>query len=383
MSSGDDVTVVWVAPPPAASTGTSSGSGARDGREDAERALEQWARARGLRIVTAGAAGGDAGHALRVDLAIGERVEKELVRAREAIAALEADAAERALARAEALLHEHPELPQAAWLRAEVHRSWAARWTRIEPRDDQRAQLAWQDAEALDGGRVAGVGEVAFTPRPRTAALLTVQGAPGRRVVARFDGSELAGATSADGVIAYPLEVPAAEHQLVVTLDGDAVFASWVSIAAGSPGTPRPTIPVRIGDDGPCTASALSGVSLAGTSRAARTSREPGEVRAPGVTCDRWVAAAPSERRGAVLVARCAGSTCGSFVEWRSDGGLLASAPGDSRAPDSREGLPAWATWTAIGVGAVAAATIAVIATGVLETRPTEERFVAGGVRIE
>ena len=36
-----------------------------------------------------------------------------------------------------------------------------------------------------------------------------------------------------------------------------------------------------------------------------------------------------------------------------------------------------------VGVGAVAATTITLIATGVFESRPTESRFVAGGVRVE
>lgn len=130
MSGGDDVTVVWVAPEGAAPAGVRSGPG--DGREDASRALVEWGRARGLRIVTASERVG--GGALRVDPSIADHVENELDRARDAISALDADAAERALARAEALLREHPELPQAAWLRAEVHRAWAARFTRIEPR---------------------------------------------------------------------------------------------------------------------------------------------------------------------------------------------------------------------------------------------------------
>ena len=44
---------------------------------------------------------------------------------------------------------------------------------------------------------------------------------------------------------------------------------------------------------------------------------------------------------------------------------------------------PAWATWTAVGVGAALATTLTLVATGVFESRPTEPRFVAGGVRTE
>ena len=355
MSGADDVTVVWVEP--------------AEGRDDALRAVAEWGRARGLKVLVA--AEGTGASAVKVDFAIADRVEKELDRAREAIAALDADVAERALARADAILREHPELPQASWLRAEVHRSWAARWTRVEPRDDVRAQIAWQDADALDGGRAAGIGEVSFPPRPKASATLTVQGGGSRAVVARLDGVALAGAI-AEGTLSYPIDVPAAEHHLVVSLDGETVFAAWVAIASTPtrPASPRPNIAIRIGDDGACSAASFVGVA-----------REGSGVRAANVSCDHWVAAAPAVQRGVVLVARCERSTCGPFLEWRSEssfGGL----PDRPIAPRGAA-WPAWATWTAIGVGAVAATTITLIATGVFESRPTEPRFVAGGVRTE
>jgi hypothetical protein len=362
----DDVTVVWIAPERGPTAGPHAGPG--DGREDATRALAEWGRARGLRILSARESTGDG--VARIDFTIADRVEKELDRAREATAALDADVAERALARAETLLREHPELPQAAWLRAEVHRNWAARWSRVDPRDDQRAQAAWEEADALDGGRAPGVGEVAFPMRARTAAAIAVHGAANRNVVARLDGTALAGTTSAEGVTTYTLDVAPAEHQLVVSLDGDPVFASWLSIAPSGAGSPRPSIPIHVGDDGACSASSLGAVT-----------RDGAGVRAQGVTCDHWVAAMPAERRGAVLVARCAQSACGPFLEWRSEGGF---APGrDTPVAPHGGSWPAWATWTALGVGAVAATTITLIATGVFESRPTEPRFVAGGVRVE
>jgi hypothetical protein len=368
VSGGDDVTVVWLAPDPAP-VGAPGASGVPSERDDAARALAEWGRARGLRILsaTAGARSGP----LTIDFTIADRVEKELDRAREATAALAADVAAPALARAETLLRDHPELPQAAWLRAEVHRSWAARWSRVEPRDDQRAQLAWQEADALDGGRAAGIGEVAFPARPRSATTLTVSGASSQKVIARLDGAEIAGTASADGVTTYALDVPAAEHHLVISVDGDVAFASWVAIAPTNAGSPRPTIPIHVGDDGACSASSLDRVTRA----------TDGSVHAGGVTCDHWVAAVPAERRGAVLVARCERSACGPFLEWRSE-----SAFGTQSSPPlvAHHGpWPAWATWTAIGVGALAATTIALVASGVLESHPTEQRFVAGGVRVE
>lgn len=376
MSGGDDVTVVWIAPDGAVTAGPRSGAEPGGGeRDDAARALTGWARARGLRLVDA--TGGSLSGPPTIDLTVADRVEKELERAREATAALDADAAERALARAEALLRDHPELPQAAWLRAEVHRSWAARWSRVEPRDDQRAQLAWQEADALDGGRAAGIGEVAFPPRPRTAVTLTVQGVPSPKVVARLDGTELTGTSSSDGAITYALDVPPAEHQLVITIDGHVAFASWVAIAEPAAGAARATIPIHIGDDGACSAASLATV----TRTAPGPGADAGAVRASGVTCEHWVAAVPAERRGAVLVARCERSACGPFLEWRSEGAF--GAPGPPLVVPHGGPWPAWATWTAVGVGAALATTIALVASGVFESHPTEQRFVAGGVRVE
>lgn len=364
MSGADDVTVVWVAP--------DGGSGARsspgDGHDDATRAVFEWARARGLRIRAATVS--SRGALENLDLTIADRVEKELDRAREATAALDADVAERALARAETLLREHPELPQAAWLRAEVHRSWAARWTRVEPRDDGRAQVAWQDADALDGGRAAGIGEVAFPPRPRIAATLAVQGVSSQRVVARLDGHELTASVTAS-TTTYALDVAPTEHQIVVTVDGETVFASWVAISDAP--TVAPVITVRVSRESACAASSFGGVSADGA----------GGVRAPGVGCDHWVAALPTERPGAVLVARCERAACGPLLEWRVSGALDATAGVAPPHVQRGGGWPAWATWTVLGVGAVTATTITLIATGVFESRPTEQRFVAGGVRVE
>lgn len=346
MTTPDDVAVVWIEQ--------------AEVPTDAQRAITDWARARGLKVLSTSDTPRAKGP--RLDPALADRLEKELDRAREAIAALDADQADRALARAEALVREHPELPQAAWLRAEIHRSWAARWARLEPRDDARAESAWQDAQALDGGRAAGVGEIAFPARAKVPVTFRVPGP----VVVLLDGIALP--PSADG--AFAIDVTPAEHQLVVMVDGETVFAEWVAIAALPAGAPRAVIPIVIGDQGACAASSFGGVLREGTS-----------VRAESVACGQWVAVVATERRGAILVARCARDACGPFVEWRSESSL-ASGPNRASAPH-RGGWPAWATWTAVGVGAVAATTITLIATGVLESRPIETRFVNGGVRTE
>lgn len=354
----DDATVVWLAPGPP--------------HADAARALAEWGRARGLRLTPAGGAASTPTTSLAVDLSVSDRVDKELARAREAIAALDADTAERSLARAEALLREHPELPQAPWLRAEVERAWASRWLRVEPKDPTRAQVAWQEADALDGGRVAGIGEVGAPKRAPTRVVLRVSGAaPG--AVVRIDGSEVPQAAN--------LSLLPGEHQVVVANGNAPIFASWVSvpIVSEAPGAPPTSIDVRLGDDRGCGPEAFA---------RARLDRE--SVHAPGVRCERWIAAAPGPRPDTIYVARCERDSCGPLIEWRewrvksSARGLEPQvASSSSSKSESTSKWPAWATWTLIGLGAAAATTLTLVATGALDSHPVEPRFVAGGVKIE
>jgi hypothetical protein len=330
-----------------------------DVREDAVRALDAWARTRGVELALPRRRGASpVSRPPEADPSVADRVEKELDRARAAVSAEDADATERALARAEALLRAHPELPQAAWLRAEVERAWSVRWLRVAPRDAARARAAWEAADGLDGGRVAGVGETAFPPPPRSKVRLLVGGArPG--VVLRVDGRSVE--PSAPGE--YDAELAPGEHQVVVTAGARVAFASWVALAGARPEAIRVDV-----DDGACEEGASVGARV-----------ESGVVQASGVGCARWIAAVPGARRGAVLVARCERDACGPLLEWRME--LL---PERGVGPERRRATwPSWATWTLVGAGAVSALAVGLVATGALETRPVVQRFVTGGVREE
>jgi hypothetical protein len=329
-------------------------------REDAVRALSEWARARGVHLETLQSRSASP----PLDHSIAERVEKELDRARLAIGATDADGAERALARAESLLREHAELPEAAWLRAEVERTWSARWLRVELRDEARARTAWENAEALDGGRVAGVGETAFPPRRKVKTSIVVRGG-GPQLVVWLDGAPIAPRTGAqeDGVV-YPIEIAPAEHQLLATVDGRVVFASWIAIAG-----PEPPTHIAVSESAACERDQFAAVG-----------HENGRVHAAGVTCPQWIAAIPSERRGAVLVARCERDACGPVLEWRVE---RIPTHGPPQAHGTHAGWPKWATWALVGIGAVTATSVALIATGVFESRPVEPRFIVGGARQE
>ena len=283
----DDATVVWIA--------TEDG---RSPREDSVRALAGWARARGVTLAPP-----DPGAArIKVDFVFGERVERELEKAREAIAALDADAAERALSRGEAMLREHPELPQAAWLRAEISRGWASRWARVAPKDDARAQAAAQDADALDEGRALGIGETKAPKRPDVPLSIVVGGVAARDVVVRLDGRVLPGRASGTDMT-FGASVADAEHQLVVYLEGEPAFASWVTTS-----TATTEVKLDLGDIGVCSVGAFHTVK-----------RDGNAVRANGVGCPRWIAVVEGAA-GSVSVARCEGASCGPLVEWRTGG---------------------------------------------------------------
>jgi hypothetical protein len=336
--------VVWLAAHEAAPT------------NDAKRALGAWANTRGVTLALPGAEGAPG---IAIDWTAAEQVERGLARVRDALAGLEFDAAERELARAEASLRDHPELPQAAWLRAEVARAWSVRWLRGG--DEERAKRAWQRAAGLDGGREAGLGEKAFAPDAAITATIRLKDAE------RADGAKL----RLDGEIIAPGEVKrsAGEHALaIVGADGQPVWAEWVSFAQGTD--------VRVEAPPP---PACSEADV----RSARLSEHASSVSATGVRCSAWVAAVAGER-GVVRVATCARDACSELVEWRS---IAAGSPGWTFGPgpavEARAKWPAWASWTLAGVGVVGTAVgIAAAAGAFRSSSPPETQFVSGGVQV-
>ena len=324
-------------------------------RETAAHALEAWAKAHG--VVLGAPAPPIAG--LPIDPGVGDRIEAELEKARDAIATTDAEAVDGALARALALLDAHPELPQAAWLRAEVERSRATRWLRLAPRDDAQARAAWAAAAALDGGRVAGIGEVAASAPVKQPVTITTLGirTPSRFVL-RVDGRALSAREIADG-LAFDTELAPAQHQVVAIADGRVIDARWTSSFDA---------PMGLEDTGSCTAADLAVVR-----------REGSAIHAPSVSCASWLAVAAGPTPGSVLVARCTGHDCGPLAEWHEHHVAVQPPP----PPAERKRWPAWATWTLVGVGAAGATVIGIVASGALQSRATESRFTVGGLRQE
>ena len=334
-------TVVWLAP----SQGTERGAAS---------ALAEWSIAHGVRLTVPN---DEIVATLPVRLAIADLVEEELGHAHDGIVAHDADATERALARAEATLRAHPELPQAAWLMAEVERTWSARWLRIEPRDPDRAARAWQRATGLDGGRIPGVGEASASPSKAITATIAIEGASDFEV--RLDGVSLLteSVTRTEG-----------EHALVVAHDGATRFAAWVSLTAGA------TIRVRVPSPSPCSVPDLA---------RAREQAEGAGVHAEGVRCARWIAVAAGARPGGLRVATCERSSCGSLVDWRLEPALpgFLTQPPEAEAP--RKKLPTWASLALFGAGIVVTGTIAIVVADAVRKPEQETRFVNGGIKAQ
>jgi hypothetical protein len=335
-------TLVWIAPaPPDAAQ---------------QRAVAVWARARGLELAPPR---DERPPAIPLGLSAADAIEDLLDRARDATAARDAAAVDRATAAAESLLRAHPELPQAAWLMAEVERARSTRWRRIDPSDPVAAERDAQRADALDGGRVPGLGEVtAATPAPDAQLEVDLPD----DAQAWLDGRPLR-----TGGGQTPILTRAGLHALVVTAGGAPVWAEWIELGPG-----RTAVDADAPRAPPCSSMDAGRARLAGQVLDAR-----------GVRCARWIAVAPGPQPGSLEIALCEASQCGALFEWHE-------APAWSRPPPvaTNEGAgrahawPAWATWTLAGATAVGVGVglgLAVAASGT--AAPPTTRFVTGGLK--
>jgi hypothetical protein len=333
-------TLVWIAPEPPDA--------------DQRKALAGWASARHATLVDPVAWRPDA---LPVDPRAAAEVDDLLDRARDALTADEGAAADRALAKADALLRAHADLPQAAWLMAEVERVRAVRWRRVAPVDVEAATRAWKRADALDGGRQASIGE---------------QGLDGHAAPASIDvAASLAPAEQAwiDGQpVGAHVDAGAGLHAAVVTWAGEPVWAEWREAPAGpSTMTLDPPGPP------PCSSADVGRARVEGEG-----------VAGDAVLCASWVAVTPSPGASrAVRVAVCAGSRCAPVVEWRLAEPWVAPLPVAATARERSSGWPAWATWSVVGASAAVAAGTAIALATALRTPAPETRFVTGGIERE
>jgi hypothetical protein len=312
-----DAAVVWVGEAPA----------------QAPPLLAAWASTRGLRLMAPESSGR---HTIAVDPAVATHVEEDLHAARELLAQHDADGAERALARAEGTLRLHPEVPQGAWLLAEVQRGWATRYARLEPIDATRAARAWNAAAALDGGRMAALGEPTVASEPQMAFTIEVTLGNGQL---RLDGKVIAPG---------PQKAAEGTHQLIAVSEGAVVFASWITVAEGT------LVRIALPTAAPCSSFDL-----------ARAPTEPSSVRCPS-----WILARADGANYEVRT--CSGSSCGPellVAPW-------SHIPNTTERP--RHDMPKWLTWTLVGAATLAVGVGVGVAAWELAPVGTRTQFVQG-----
>jgi hypothetical protein len=327
-------TVVWLASEPP--------------NADQSRALKSWSQARGIQLSPPGPA---IAPALPTDPSTAEVVESMLERARDSIAGRDGEDAERALTSAESVLRAHPELPQAAWLMAEVERAKAARWRRLTPADAEAAAGAWLRAEALDGGRVPGVGEEGSSQHPLEAT-----------ITLELSHEETQPWLDGELVRSGSVATRAGPHALLVTWDGTPVWAAWIDAPAG-----HSTVHVSIPEAPACSAGDVSRAHVTGDAIDARR-----------VQCRAWIAVLGGAKPGSLRVVVCAANRCGSILAWNAP---IPWTWSPSVQRDRSTGWPTWATWGLVGAGAAIAAGVVVLAA--TQSTPTQTRFVSGGIRTQ
>jgi hypothetical protein len=343
LTGDSPATIAWIAPSPPDRAQAAS--------------LSSWARERGVSLVDPSL---QAPLTLTVDDHVSDEIEALLVAAREAIVARERAAADRALDAAESKLRVHAELPQAAWLMAEVERAKSMRWRRTEPIDTEAAERAWARADALDGGRVAGVGEQAAAAAAHAARVI-VDVPPGDD--AWIDGGPPG---------TEPTPTRAGLHAVRATWRGHTVWATWIDVPAGDS-----TVTTDAPSTTPCSAADLANARLDVDGASAGGART---VEARLVRCAQWVAAAPSTAAETVSVALCSAGRCGPLLDWHRPIATIFSG-GTVQPADHAARWPAWATWTLVGAGAAVAAGAAIVAAGALRAPASETIFVNGGLK--
>ncbi|HEY3666545.1 MAG TPA: hypothetical protein VGL19_11115 [Polyangiaceae bacterium] len=227
------------------------------------------------------------------------QVESSLEEARNATASLEQSRAQSALERADHLLHEHPELPQAAWLMAEVLQL-SADIENTAPEGADAATLLRQRAAALEGPRA-----VPFSPvgdyearQDRTPSSEPAQ------VVSRkitVDGLEPEDTLQWDGLDAQsPIVTAPGEHHARVLRRGRLLWAGWAQL-----GSVEAELRLPVPKTVTCSSDDIGQGHFSG-GRA---------LPAPHARCESYVLAR-ARSGGGIEAALCERESCGQVVIW-------------------------------------------------------------------
>ncbi|HET9929089.1 MAG TPA: hypothetical protein VFQ35_00295 [Polyangiaceae bacterium] len=276
------------------------------------------------------------------------RIEALFVAAKTAIGALRAAEADGALAEAEQLIRSHPELPQGAWLLAELH---TTRAERVEGDDPILARELARRAAILEGERGQAFRDATRAGTPLAlpeARELAVTG-PDSRARIEWDGE----------ASALNVASRSGEHHVRVLRGERLVWAGWVTV-----GDTATTVNLPVPAVTPCSADDLDGAVEA----------EPSPRAHPRTQCSDWAAA--RVRNGELELARCHAGSCGAWEH--------ASAPPPTRnvSNEAKSPLPRWLTYAVVGAGTALVAGIVLASSGAFSSSdPTRERWVYSGFK--
>lgn len=286
------------------------------------------------------------------------RIEELLEQARLSAGSLDDTLALEQLAQAEALIYEHPELPQAAFLLAEATAQQASV---VEHAGHARlAQIQRLRAAALEGERVrpyAAATEVHSTSSDAEAPIagtrdVTLTGLA-RNDTLVWNGSPVA---------TRRLTVPIGEHHVQVLRAATPIWAGFLLVHAADTEVHVPVAPPRA-----CSRADLAAASVRGDQ----------VIGSEGVRCPLWAIARPRATRG-IDVALCRRSECGSLMHWQDGFGEPLVRPLHEAHPWR---LPPWAGYVAAGVGAAAATGLILWQSGAFEDPEERPRsFSFGGI---
>jgi len=260
------------------------------------------------------------------------QIEASLEEARNAAASLEQSRALGALERAERVLREHPELPQSAWLMAEILEQ-SAEIENATPDGAASASALRKRAAALEGPRAAPFSDrAAESEGPEPDALrVSVEGLePGDAL--EWDGRQTPS----------PLLCAAGDHHARVLRGGRLLWAGWSTLFAEQPSVRLP-VPETVA----CSTDDIGrGHFTAGRAVAAAHAR-----------CASYVLA--RAREGGIEAALCEREQCGKVVVWEH--------PHASAAPAAATKKTIWPYALAASAGALAITGIALWQAGVFD----------------
>jgi hypothetical protein len=272
------------------------------------------------------------------------QVERSLEEARHATASIEPSRALAALEQADRLVREHPELPQSAWLMAEILELSADLEGMAEGGAESEEALR-KRAAILEGRRAAP-----FSDRSTTTDI-----EPGATRLVSVDGLEPGDSLEWDGqVIGAELVTDSGEHHARVTRNDRLVWAGWAKLEASETHLRLP-VPETIA----CSPDDIGQGYLAdGRAKPAANAR-----------CDSYVLAR-ARATGGIEAALCERNTCGKVLIWEH-----------SRAQRTDAKKNIWSYAIAASAGALAVAGIVLWRVGAFD-RPgasTSEAWVFSG----